>query len=120
MSVRRDWSGETISRIAEEVGGQPLLTEFGIVEAAFSNSNVRSSEVLHGARGLLPGVPPTAGREALVNALTHREWQVSAPVTVEHAGDQLVVISPGGFLQGDGRRLLSDAHLVSCSACLRN
>jgi ATP-dependent DNA helicase RecG len=96
---RRSRPGAELKRRLE-VDGQPLLVEFDLVNTAFSHDNVRTSDVAQGARGILTGIPPAAGREAVVNALMHRDWSSAGPVTVEHAGDQLVVTSPGGFLPG--------------------
>jgi ATP-dependent DNA helicase RecG len=39
-------------------------------------------------------------REAIVNGVVHRDWQVPAPTVVEHVGDILTVTSPGGFIGG--------------------
>lgn len=43
-------------------------------------------------------LPFRAVREAVVNALVHRDWSNGRPVVVEHIGDRLTVTSPGGFL----------------------
>lgn len=90
--------GEARRRI--DAPGQPLLVEFHTVETVFGTENTRPTAVRHGARGQAETIPAAAAREAVVNAIMHRDWQRAGPVTVEHTGDQLVVISPGGFPEG--------------------
>lgn len=50
--------------------------------------------------GVAPVLPPRAIREAVVNAIMHRDWESPDPIIVDHTGAQLVVFSPGGFLEG--------------------
>lgn len=45
-------------------------------------------------------IPDRAVREAIVNALIHRDHRLVDPVDVELVGTQLVVTSPGGFPPG--------------------
>lgn len=42
-------------------------------------------------------LPARAVREAIVNAVVHRDWHSDQPVVVEHVDDRLTVTSPGGF-----------------------
>jgi ATP-dependent DNA helicase RecG len=44
--------------------------------------------------------PEPAVREAVANALIHRDYRLSGPVFVEHNDEHLTVTSPGGFLTG--------------------
>lgn len=44
--------------------------------------------------------PELAVREAVANALVHRDYGVHGHVFVEHDDEQLVVTSPGGFVDG--------------------
>jgi ATP-dependent DNA helicase RecG len=39
-------------------------------------------------------------REALVNAVAHRDYRLPSPVVVEHSPSQLVVVSPGELVFG--------------------
>ncbi len=50
--------------------------------------------------GQVLALPKLAYREALVNALMHRNWSRPEPVRVELEGTHLTVTSPGGFLPG--------------------
>ncbi|MDR7420804.1 MAG: ATP-binding protein, partial [Armatimonadota bacterium] len=49
---------------------------------------------------LFPDVSWVAAREAVLNALTHRDWFLHQSVLVELRPGRLVVASPGGFLGG--------------------
>jgi ATP-dependent DNA helicase RecG len=44
--------------------------------------------------------PELAVREAVANALIHRDYHVSGPVTIEHAPSAFVVTSPGPLVTG--------------------
>jgi ATP-dependent DNA helicase RecG len=44
--------------------------------------------------------PEPAVREAIANALVHRDYHLGGSVFVEHNDEQLTVSSPGGFLNG--------------------
>jgi ATP-dependent DNA helicase RecG len=64
--------------------------------------NQRVLGVRHFARGTVSAIPPATAREAIVNAIMHRDWTRPEPIVVEHLGDQLVVTSPGPFPPGVG------------------
>lgn len=61
---------------------------------------------LHGSAGIgqTRAIPPLAAREAIVNAVAHRDWQSPEPTFVEHVGATLKVTSPGGFYGGVNER----------------
>jgi ATP-dependent DNA helicase RecG len=48
----------------------------------------------------LADLPEAAVREAVVNAVMHRDYRISRPVHVEHAPTRLVVTSPGPLVFG--------------------
>lgn len=48
----------------------------------------------------IPAFPLTVVREAVLNAVTHRDYSDPGEVLVRHTARQLVVTSPGGFLAG--------------------
>ena len=78
----------------------PLVRLFERVEEQFL---ARVSE--QGAQAGLfrvpvPNVEPRAFREALVNALTHRDYSRLGAVHVRWHTDQLSLSSPGGFVEG--------------------
>jgi ATP-dependent DNA helicase RecG len=48
----------------------------------------------------IPQFPIEAVREAILNALTHRDYTDPGEVLVRHSNDELAVTSPGGFIAG--------------------
>lgn len=61
-----------------------------------------------GVQQQLETIPSTAVREAVVNAIAHRDHQSSEQVVVEHSASQLVVTSPGDLVFGvTGQNLLT-------------
>ncbi len=46
----------------------------------------------------IPDFPPEVYREALLNAFTHRDYNLTTPVYLRHFADRLEISSPGGFL----------------------
>ncbi|HST43573.1 MAG TPA: ATP-binding protein [Conexibacter sp.] len=50
--------------------------------------------------GVVGAVPAPAAREALVNAIMHRDWNRPEPIVVEQTTDRLVISSPGGLYGG--------------------
>ncbi|MFD0519076.1 ATP-binding protein [Paractinoplanes durhamensis] len=53
-----------------------------------------------GQQVYLADLPEAAVREAVANAVIHRDYRSPGPVHVEHAPTQLVVTSPGPLVQG--------------------
>jgi ATP-dependent DNA helicase RecG len=106
---RRDHAGgDSLLRLDRSDAG--LLEALRETEQAIAQAN-RAVHVWTPATlavGQVRAVPDKAIREALANAVAHREWTVAEPVVVEFAGDTLVVQSPGGFVEGvDTTRLLT-------------
>jgi ATP-dependent DNA helicase RecG len=48
----------------------------------------------------IPAFPVEVVREAVLNALTHRDYLDPGEVLVRHMADQLAITSPGGFIAG--------------------
>lgn len=96
--MRREASGgDSIERI-ESTG--PLVEQVWEVERAGRVAN-RITHVGDGfSHRQIRAIPERAFREAVVNAITHRDWLTPHPTVVEHVGDTLVVTSPGGFIGG--------------------
>ncbi|MGE4425056.1 MAG: ATP-binding protein [Solirubrobacteraceae bacterium] len=81
--------------------GLGLAEELRGVLNAFASNN--PSMALHGpglAQGTVNVIPDLAFREALVNAIMHRDWEQPEPVLVEHVGADVTTSSPGGFFGG--------------------
>jgi ATP-dependent DNA helicase RecG len=105
---RRDLPGGD-SRVRYDRADVSLLESIAAVEQTIELAN----RVFHAqsgalAVGQLRGLPSTAVREAIANAVAHRDWHIPEPIVLEHVGDSLVVQSPGGFVEGvDVDRLLT-------------
>lgn len=89
------------SLLVNERLAAPLLHA---LERTFELIDVRSDRTsvnLPGGQQLqLADLPPVAVREAVVNAVMHRDYRRSDAVHVEHAATRLVVTSPGPFVTG--------------------
>ncbi len=96
--IRRNVPGGD-STLRIEADG-PLLVQVREVERAAAHANPTT----HLSRGFghsqIHAIAPRALREAIINGITHRDWMINLPTTVEHVGDSLVVTSPGGFVGG--------------------
>jgi ATP-dependent DNA helicase RecG len=79
----------------------PLIEAYARVKQAIDARN----DLIHlrlasGVNPQIRRIPDRAAREAIINALMHRDWRLSGPVDVEFAGSKLTVDSPGGFVHG--------------------
>jgi ATP-dependent DNA helicase RecG len=93
-----------------ERAGRGLAEELQMVLDAIEARNRQiAAAAEHAARGVLRAIPPDAIREALVNAIMHRDWDRPDPIVVDHVDDQLVVFSPGGFFGGVSERTVLTA-----------
>ena len=90
--------GDAITRV--QVAGRSLLEQFSQAMDAVRLHNPRVELEKGWIRGQTYRVPDLAAREALVNGITHRDWQSPAATEVEHVGDRYTVTSPGGFIGG--------------------
>jgi len=85
--------------------GRPLLLENGLVEKALEfvrrNSGV-TAELVDGARRVeRPDYPVEALREAIVNALVHRDYLLSSTdIELSLYEDRLEIVSPGSLPNG--------------------
>ena len=79
----------------------PLMSAYADVKTRIDAVNEeRQLQLPSGVRPRIRLIPDRAVREALVNALIHRDYRSPDPVVVEFTGPQLVVSSPGGFPPG--------------------
>ena len=92
--------GET--RLARnDIERLPLLEIVERMDAVFQGPLNPEKEVELGLFKLrIPQFPLEAVREAILNALTHRDYLNPGEVLVRHSGKELVVTSPGGFVDG--------------------
>jgi ATP-dependent DNA helicase RecG len=85
-----------------EVFHGPLLAAFDEVAARFAARN-EEQEVLVGAlrlRMAIPDYSPDGFREALTNAVVHRDYSQLGTVYVQWQPDHLLITNPGGFPEG--------------------
>jgi len=84
----------------EQLAG-PLVTAlqriFDLTEARIDRTSV---SVGSGQQLQVGDLPDGAVREAVVNAMMHRDYRRTDRVTIEHSPTRLAVMSPGGFVAG--------------------
>lgn len=79
----------------------PLLEVVERIEQIFTGPMNPEKEIELGLFKLrIPQFPIEGVREAVLNALTHRDYQNPGEVLVRHSTNELVVTSPGGFVDG--------------------
>jgi ATP-dependent DNA helicase RecG len=99
LAVRPVLGAKSASGVA--VSGRGLAEELQAVLAAFQSTNrIIAIGGIGLAEGAVEALPFGAVREALVNAVMHRDWLRPGPIAIDLAQDELIVYSPGGFLEG--------------------
>ena len=115
ITVRRAPGSASLERL--DAPGRPLAVELLDAFAMLARYTQRPGALSGAVRVSADRLPDAAVREALVNACVHRDWSVPSdpPVSVDLAGDVLVVVSPGGFPLG-----VTEANVVSTPSRPRN
>jgi ATP-dependent DNA helicase RecG len=107
------------SRVA--TAGRGLAEELRRIEDSIAARNRTFTLAGAGlARGAVSAIAASSIREALINAVMHRDWDSAGPITVEHVGDELVVFSPGGLFGGVTLRTLLTAPSQTRNRALGN
>jgi len=83
-----------------EFSHAPLLRAFEWLETLFKPLNVEREFQSGLFRVPVPRLDPRAFREAIANAITHRDYSLRGAVHVRLNGDELVISNPGGFVEG--------------------
>ncbi len=110
---RRAPGGDSQARI-DSAG--PLLLGFSQAKSAIDAVNeTRHVSLQSGVSAQIRVIPDAAVREAIINALMHRDYRLPEPVDVDFVGDELVVDSPGGFPPG-----ISPGNIISHPSKPRN
>lgn len=74
-------------------------------------------EVIQGAeRKKMEKIPEAAFREAIVNALIHREWDINSQIRVSLFDERIEIVSPGGLPSG----ITEEEYLSGKLSVLRN
>lgn len=81
--------------------GTPLVIGFGrVMEAITSRQSTTPVAMPNGQQLTIEDFPSLAVREALSNAICHRDWQFSDPITIDHSPEVFSVTSPGPLVAG--------------------
>lgn len=95
---------------------RPLLQLYHEVKIAIDAANdLVQLSLPSGVRPQIRTIPDLAVREAIVNALMHRDYRLPGPVDVEFVGAELIVNSPGGFVSG-----VNEGNILSHPSAPRN
>lgn len=95
---------------------RPLLELYHEAKIAIDAANdLVQLSLPSGVRPQIRTIPDLAVREALINALMHRDYRLPDPVDVEFVGSELVVSSPGGFVSG-----VDESNILSHPSAPRN
>lgn len=78
----------------------------------FFNKHINTREIIDGAyRKTIEEVPLVAYREAIANAIVHRDYLIDADIRVEIFDDRIEIISPGGLPPGISEEEFSDGRI---------
>lgn len=83
-----------------EFSRAPLLRAFDWVETLFKPLNTEREFQSGLFRVAVPKLDQRAFREAIANAVTHRDYSLRGAVHVRLTGAELVISNPGGFVEG--------------------
>ena len=71
-----------------------------LTSLAWDRRHTTPVTLANGSQIEVPDFPREAVREAVANALLHREMRIDRPVSVEHSPDMFIVESPGRLVPG--------------------
>ena len=109
--------GDTINEIMdrETVSGTSVLKQYdaavNMIKRYYQYEEISGIE-----RKKVDLIPETAYREAIANALIHRDWSVNAHIRISMFPDRIEIKSPGGLPKG----ITADEYLNGDISCLRN
>jgi len=86
--------------IVERLAGPLVVVLDRLIELAWARRHVTPLNLPDGTQLEVADFPEGAIREAIANALLHREFRLDAPVTVEHSPSVFVIESPGPLVAG--------------------
>lgn len=86
--------------VVERLTGPLVLVLDELISLAWARRHVTPLNLPDGTQLEVADFPEPAIREAVANALLHREFRLSGPVTVEHSPTVFVVESPGPLVAG--------------------
>lgn len=86
--------------LVERLSGPLILVLDQLIELAWARRHVTPLNLPDGTQLDVADFPEGAIREAVANALLHREFRLEAPIAVEHSPSVFVVESPGPLVAG--------------------
>lgn len=95
---RRTPAGELTAN--EQLSGPLVTTLARLFDLISARTDTTSVDVSPLVQVQVADLPPAAIREALVNAVMHRDYRGPDRIVVEHTATRLAVTSPGGFVSG--------------------
>jgi ATP-dependent DNA helicase RecG len=100
--TRIDVEGGDVLTQPLDLSGLSLLEQLSVVEERIGALNASVTVKGKFAEGQVQQLPQRAIREAILNAIIHRDWMINGPVlvTLVDADHVLEVVSPGGFTGG--------------------
>jgi ATP-dependent DNA helicase RecG len=87
-------------RVVERLDGPLLLVYDRVMELVSLRRQLTPVTLPDGQQLQIEDFPELAVREAIGNALIHRDYRLDGPVVVEHSPSVLVVTSPGPLVAG--------------------
>lgn len=109
--------GKNISKILnrEILNGVSVLKQYD--EAVKTFERYYQYEEIEGYKRIKKEIVPyEAFRKALANAIIHREWNLKANIQISMYDDEIVIVSPGGLMDG----VTEDDYLRGNLSVLRN
>lgn len=97
--------GETISIIQKRVkiDDESILAAYEEAMIMFRDY-YEHEEIIGEKRQSIQTIPEAAYREAIANAIIHREWDISTSIRVSMFDDRIEVVSPGGLPSGVSKK----------------
>lgn len=110
---RRPRSGELV--VNERLSGPMLPAVIRVLELVEARVDRTPVNFPGGQQQQLADLPDAAVREAVINAVMHREYRQSGAIHVEHTPTRLAVTSPGPFVSG-----VTPANVLTTAPRARN
>lgn len=86
--------------LVERLGGPLVLVLDELIDLAWARRHITPLNLPDGSQIEVADFPQAALREAIANALLHREFRLGEPVTVEHSPSIFTIESPGPLVAG--------------------
>lgn len=98
--LRRRSPGGELSRPPANLAAPLLVVLADAFREIDAFNETRPLTLTTGVQMHLETIPKDAAREAVINAVAHRDYRQPGPVVIEHSPAQLVVTSPGELVFG--------------------